>query len=479
MFNLFNRKKITEKLFEQNLELAVKNKTLSLLEELYQKSVLNLTPDEVAREITDIIRQDLHLELAGILIFHKKDDTLVPLAFSKSERLAKTLSDLGFLFSDIIIEDIANREFFKKVVYGKENNMTNNLQEVWQEMVSQEDINEIKKESHIKTTLMYPLMKDSGVMGVLLLGFNRDYNTLNTFEKASIKSFINVIALLLGKAYLYKDLQDSYEVTKRAYALEKRAKEDINKAYGIEKKANEELEKIDKEKDDFLRLTQHDLRKPLTIIMGYTDLLISGTFGKLPKKAQDIIKRIHTVNQSKITDINSFLDAERWKMKQTVSLTPGVELVPMMDEIVSVLDADAQLHGIYLKFEKPKKSIKVSADREILKAALFNIISNAIKFTPKGGVDIKIENAKIKMQNSPQSVVIVIKDTGIGVPQDKLKSIFEEEFERTEQAKKTASGSGVGLPGSAKIIKMHNGKVWAESAGEGKGSTFYVELPMD
>jgi len=271
MFNFFNgNKKITEKLYEQNLELAVKNKTLSLLEELYQKSVLNLTPEEIAREITNIIRKDLNIELVGVLIFNKDADSLVPLAFSKSERLTKTLHKLNLHFGDIPITDISHREFFKKVAYSREENITNNLQEVWQELVNQEHIKEIKEQSHIKTTLLYPLIKGDKVLGVLLLGFNRDYNTLNTFEKASIKSFINVIALLLDKAYLYKDLQDSFEVTKRAYALEKRAKE--------------ELAKLDKVKDQFLMTTQHNLRTPLTSMMGYSDLLLNGTFGKQTKK---------------------------------------------------------------------------------------------------------------------------------------------------------------------------------------------------
>src|SRR3989344_390213 len=99
MFGFGQNKKITEKLYEQNLELAVKNKTLSLLEKLYQTSVLTLMPQEMAEKITGIIRQDLNLELAGVLTFEKATDTLAPLAFSKSERLAKTLDTLGFLFS--------------------------------------------------------------------------------------------------------------------------------------------------------------------------------------------------------------------------------------------------------------------------------------------------------------------------------------------------------------------------------------------
>ena len=463
MFNFFNgNKKITEKLYEQNLELAVKNKTLSLLEELYQKSVLNLTPEEIAREITNIIRKDLNIELVGVLIFNKDADSLVPLAFSKSERLTKTLHKLNLHFGDIPITDISHREFFKKVAYSREENITNNLQEVWQELVNQEHIKEIKEQSHIKTTLLYPLIKGDKVLGVLLLGFNRDYNTLNTFEKASIKSFINVIALLLDKAYLYKDLQDSFEVTKRAYALEKRAKE--------------ELAKLDKVKDQFLMTTQHNLRTPLTSMMGYSDLLLNGTFGKQTKKTGEVIGKIKGLSQGMIKMVNDFLDMAQFQLgKSVVSLNPNIKLETILDEIITELSFKSESKGIYLKFEKPAKNFTISADREKLKAALFNVVDNAIKYTVKGGVDVKFQ---IKEEKNNNFVRIIVSDTVIGIPKDKIETLFDTTFERGEEAKRVATvGSGIGLYLSIQIIRSHNGKIWAESAGEGKGSTFYIELP--
>ena len=188
MFNLFNRnKKVTEKLYAQNLELSVKNKTLSLLEKLYQTSVLTLSPEQEAGEITDAIRKSLNLELVGIFEFKKETDSLKPLVFSKSDRLVKILRKLGFLFRDIIIKDIASHQLFRKVVYEKQDNLTSNIEEIWKELVTFEHLREVKKESHLNTMMLYPLIIDGEIFGVLLLGFNRDYQSLNDFEKASIK----------------------------------------------------------------------------------------------------------------------------------------------------------------------------------------------------------------------------------------------------------------------------------------------------
>jgi len=260
--------------------------------------------------------------------------------------------------------------------------------------------------------------------------------------------------------------------------IEKIEKE-LEKAYGVEKeahelanKANEELEKLDKYKDDFLRQAQHDLKRPLTTIMGYCELLIGGNFGKISKKGLDVIKRMQAVTRGKMADINNFLDIEQFKAgKGVISLKPGIEILPILEQVSNELAFQAESKGIYLKLEKFEKTLVVSADREKLKAALFNIVDNAVKYTEKGGINIKVES-------NENIIKIIVSDTGIGIPPEKIKNMLEVQFERTEKAEKTASGSGVGLYLSAQIIKLHNGKVWAESDGEGKGSTFNIELPV-
>ena len=474
MFGLFGEtKKITEKLYEQNLELAVKNKTLSLLENLYQASTLSLMPEDMADKITGIIRKDLNLELAGVLIFNKETDSIAALSFAKSDRCSAILEKLGFKLETVAVKNVSQHPFFKQVLYGQQENATNNIEEAWSGLLSSESLRLLKKDSHVKTMLIYPLVKEGGVLGVLLLGLNRDYNNLNAFEKASVKSCINAIALLLDKAYLYKDLQASYEVEKRAHE--------------IEKKANDELEQLDKVKNQFLSQTQHDLRTPLTSIMGYSDLLLKGDFGKLSKKTNEAVQKIQLLTNGMIKKANNFLDLAQFQLgKSPVELKPGVEIFSILKEIQAELNFKASSRGIYLNLDEPKQEVKISADREKLKAALFNIVDNSVKYTPKGGVSIsvitnnqdtnskQISNFKFQISNS---VAIIVRDSGIGIPKDKIETIFETMFERGDQAKKTAGGVGIGLHLSTQILKAHGGKVWAESGGEGKGSTFYIELP--
>ncbi len=460
MFNLFNgNKKITEMLYAQNLELAVKNKTLSLLEKLYQTSTQTLMPEEMAKAITNVICKDLNLEFAGVFVFKKETDSLNPLSFSKSERLSKVLTKIGFSLDSISIKDVSKRDFLKKVIYNQEPIITNNFEEIFKDLVNQNYLKEVKKESHIKTALIYPLMTGQEVFAMLLLGFNRDYETLNAFEKASIKSFINVIALLINKAYLYKGLQNSYEVTKKAYALEKKAKE--------------EIEQLDKVKDQFMSTLQHDLRTPLTSIMGYADLILGGSYGKQNAKTTEVIKNFQVLAKGMIRKASDFLDATQFQLgKGAVQLKPKVELLPILDEIDTELKLIAEQKGISLDFKKPNEIFYISADREKLKSAIFNIIDNSIKYTSQGGVWVKVGKQEKK-------VLIEIKDTGIGIEKDRLANLFENIGQRGERAKKEhVSGKGMGLYLAGQIIKYHDGKVWAESEGEGKGSVFHVELPL-
>jgi len=294
---------------------------------------------------------------------------------------------------------------------------------------------------------------------------------INTFLSIGTQNFsfnvVILISVIVAGVFLIRSVIKEVEQREKIEEISK----ELEKAYVVEKKANLELQNLDKYKNDFLRQTQHDLKNPLTVIMGYIDLLLGGNFGKMPKKSADVLKRIEVVAQEKVRDISNFLDEEQFKMgKGVVSLKPGIELFSILDEIVNRLSYQAVSKGIYLKLEKPEKTFVISADREKLKSALFNVVDNSIKYTEKGGVDIRAENSG--------TVKIIISDTGIGIPQDKIKTIFETQFERTKEAKETAKGTGVGLYLSAQIIKLHNGKVWAESAGEGKGSTFYIELPV-
>ncbi len=279
---------------------------------------------------------------------------------------------------------------------------------------------------------------------------------------------VTFILVLIGGYLLVKSVKKEIQ---RREEMAKMA-EDVKRAYVIEKRAKEEIQKLDKFKDQFLMTAQHNLRTPLTSLMGYSDLLLNGTFGKQTKKTTEVIKKFQGLTNGMIRMVNDFLDMAQFQLgKDIVTLKPGVELSSILDEIINELKFKSDSKGISLELKKPDALPYINADREKLKAALFNVIDNSIKYTHEGGVTITIE--------LNTALHIIVADTGIGISKERIEGLFNSMFERGEAAKKASTvGSGIGLYLAYQIIKLHKGTIRVESEGEGKGSTFYIELPL-
>jgi len=220
--------------------------------------------------------------------------------------------------------------------------------------------------------------------------------------------------------------------------------------------------------------TQHHLRTPLTSMRGYLDLIAGGTYGKVPPKLKEVLKKFEKSTLNEIQIVNELLDISQFQLgKEVVILQPDIDIESMLKEIVGEIKIEAEKKNLYLKVERPKEFLpKIKADPTKLKVALFNLVDNAVKYTKEGGVSIKVQTTDSKLQ-------IAVKDTGMGVPKEELPDIFTRVFERSKEAQKSnTTGRGIGLYLTANIIKSHHGEIWAESEGVGKGSTFFVELPV-
>jgi transcriptional regulator with GAF, ATPase, and Fis domain len=209
-------KSVTESLYKQNLELAIKNKTLSLLSKLYELSILALKSQELAGKIDDAIKTDFSFELVGILLYDQTKDTLTPLDFSQSERLysAELLSKT--YLESVSIPKLSENPLFKTVLQDKQMAHTEDLYQIWDSLIPKEMYEKIRLEGHVKSSILYPLIIEDKVIGVLLLSLNRLYGDLIEYEKESIRLFINVIAVALDKALLYEKLAETNDKLKEA-----------------------------------------------------------------------------------------------------------------------------------------------------------------------------------------------------------------------------------------------------------------------
>lgn len=252
-------------------------------------------------------------------------------------------------------------------------------------------------------------------------------------------------------------------------------REKITVAYEVEKKARQELMELDSVKNQFIIITQHHLRTPLGSIRGYASALLEGVYGKLPSGFVDPIKRVEISAGRLINVADEFLAISQLQIgKDIVILKPGIEIIPIIEEIIEEqkFEADKRRLSIGFKADASCAGLKITADQQLLKLALFNFVDNAVKYTEEGGIDIMLVK-------EDKSIKITVKDTGIGMTEKEAQDSLTKLFERGERAKEMyVLGRGIGLYLSNKIIKAHGGGVTAESRGLNLGSSFTIELPL-
>jgi len=234
-----------------------------------------------------------------------------------------------------------------------------------------------------------------------------------------------------------------------------------------------QLQRLGEVKTQFVIATQHHLRGPLAVMRGYLDLIFGGTYGKVPPEIKSPLLKFQTLILRLLRVVNELLDISQFQLgKEAVKLKPNIQIEHILKEIIEELQLEAKAKNLYLKLETPDKIPKIKADSEKLKVALFNLVDNAIKYTNEGGVTVEITAIDSKIQ-------IAIRDTGVGIPKEEQKTLFNRIFERGKEGKEVhQTGRGIGLYITNQIIKAHKGRIWVESEGKNKGSTFYVELPI-
>lgn len=434
---------VNQEIYKRNLELAVVNKTLSLLRKLYQISLLTLDSPVLAEKISDTVREDLNLETVGVFVFNHDADTLTPYQFSKSSRLTAVLNKIGYVFATEKITNVFKSTVLKHVVYDKQHALTTRLNDVWEEVGDHHKLSEVSAEAHIKTILLYPLITEDKVIGVLFLAMNRNYETATDHEKDAIKSLVDVVAVALDKAFLYEQLRD----------------------------ANERLKVLDRARSEFITIASHQLRTPPATIKWYLASIISGDFGELPEKVKEQLQKTEWTNNGLIATIDDLLNVsriERGKMEFNFNPT---DILALTQGMVEQLTPQAINKKLKLVFNKPTFDIpKILADKEKLGQVINNLIDNAIKYTREGIITVNLEC-------DHDNIMLKVTDTGRGVKLGMLESVFDK-FDRGKEMPKNSTGLGLGLYVAKVIIGQHNGKIWAESEGEGKGSTFIFTIPI-
>jgi signal transduction histidine kinase len=236
-----------------------------------------------------------------------------------------------------------------------------------------------------------------------------------------------------------------------------------------------ELQELDRLKSGFLANMSHELRTPLNSIIGFADVMLMELDGPLTPNMNTDLKLIQKNGQHLLHLINDVLDMAKIESGRMNLIPEKFRLHDMLEEVNSITSTLASERNISLFIDPASDTeVEIYADNTRLRQVMINLVNNAIKFTERGKIAIRA----IKLDSA--TVLITVKDTGIGIPPEKLEDVFQEFTQVDTSTTRKAGGTGLGLPISRRLIQMHGGRLWAESTGvSGEGSTFFVELPIE
>jgi signal transduction histidine kinase len=240
------------------------------------------------------------------------------------------------------------------------------------------------------------------------------------------------------------------------------------------------LRELDQLKSSFLANMSHELRTPLNSILGFTDVIIEGLDGPLTDRMENDLKVVQKNGQHLLGLINDILDMAKIEAGRMTINPERFNLGEVLDEVMEITLPLAREKRLYLRSEVGSYSdLDLDADHVRVRQVLINLVGNAVKFTEHGGVSLRAERVYRSGEVGADHLLICVRDTGIGIPPNKLESIFEAFSQIDTSTTRKAGGTGLGLPISRHLIELHGGRLWAESSGlPGDGARFYIELPV-
>ena len=310
----------------------------------------------------------------------------------------------------------------------------------------------------------------SFLMLVLLYGvFIFDLAFFTNSSKMFEFKVVSLLIIFLLSVILIKAIANNINYLKE---LEEKSKLQLE----VNKKLTQsykKLKEIDKAKSEFVSITSHQLRTPLSAITGYLSLIKDGTYGIMPENLREPIDNIEEMSKRLSLLVGNLLNISRIEAGRIEFQPKEINISEIIKKVTNEMKVNIEKKGLYLKLHLPEEDIYIQADEEKIINIITNLIDNAIKYTDKGGIDVYLE------EKNGNKILIKVKDTGIGIGKEDLRKVFAL-FERGKRAlKKHTEGYGIGMYVVSQFVKLHQGRVWFESEGENKGSTFYVELPKE
>lgn len=442
------------KVEEATKELKERNVSLLTLQRITKDITRSLDFNKIVQNIADSLSTELGY-LGGILVFLDDDGhtararaiTLTPVTKRALKLLPKPFEQFP---SDLNDPKYKNME--AQVLRSGKMMVTGKIHDIICPPLPRLIADAMQKMLNVNTIIVIPILSEEKVIGVMEVGSQRKPEVVTQREIDTLQSIAGQLGIIYRNIKLF---------------------EQIRKANDELAEANTHLKQLDQAKSEFVSIASHQLRTPMTGIMGYLSMMTSGDFGKVKPKHQKILQNLLEESQRMIRLINLFLNVSKIEAGKFQINKTEIHIENLIEREIRELTKVATDKGLKLGYTAPKKPLSVIlGDADKIQDVLLNLIDNAIKYTAKGSVTVTAEAGE-------NEVRVNVVDTGIGIKPGDAKELFNKFVRGPQIAQIHPDGSGLGLFIAKSIIEGHSGKIWVESNGEGKGSTFSFTVPLD
>lgn len=310
---------------------------------------------------------------------------------------------------------------------------------------------------------LIPIKEDENPMGLIQL-MTLPQQTISSDDLHFFELISRHIASTfkrLRDAEALKESEEKHRALSQELALQK---EEI-------RKKNEELQRSNRMKTEFLTNMSHELRTPLNSIIGFSELLERQLFGSLTSKQKEYVQDIRESGEHLLALLKDILDVSKIETGAVEVDWQKVFLSDLLKGTLRMFKERALEGRISLSLELPEDIGIVVMDGRKIKQVLFNLLSNALKFTPKGGSVI------LRAERVSDNLILSVEDTGIGIEEKDRDRVFKEFTQIDGSITRRHEGAGLGLALSKKLVELHGGTIWVTGE-KGKGSTFSFQLPQ-